>query len=142
MHIVWGAVIALLPLLVLGGQTASLLTPRRRPRPADTSTRHAPGYVVGIRREAPLDAVTLWTMVVAGVLLIFDVSAWAYFGLVGGGMYVYFGGRGLLNNVAVQREGVPVSDRKSQAISYLILASWAVVGLATIVAAMVAFLTT
>ncbi len=29
-------------------------------------------------------------MVVAGVLLIADVHAWAYFGLVGGGMYLYF----------------------------------------------------
>lgn len=49
-------------------------------------------------------------MVVAGVLLILNNGVWAYFGLVGGGMYVYFAGRAI----------------------------WALVGLITIAAAVVA----
>ena len=142
MHVVWGAVVALLSLIAWGGQTVSWLAPRRAHPLADTGTRSEPAYWIGIRGEAPLDAVTLWTMMVAGVLLILGIGAWAYFGLVGGGMYVYFAGRGLLDHVVAERGGVPANQRRDHTIGYLMLVTWAVMGLAMIVAAMVALSTT
>jgi len=45
-------------------------------------------YWADIRGEAAWDALILWVMTVAGVLLVIDADAWAYFGLVGGGMYL------------------------------------------------------
>ncbi|MCP4966206.1 MAG: hypothetical protein GY926_13355 [bacterium] len=54
-----------------------------------------PTFWADIRAEALWDAMTLWVMAAAGVLLIADAAAWPYFGLVGGGMYLYFGGRGI-----------------------------------------------
>ena len=48
-----------------------------------------------MRGEAIWDSVTLWTLPLAGVLLLLNNPLWVYFGLVGGGMYLYFAGRGL-----------------------------------------------
>jgi hypothetical protein len=56
-----------------------------------------------VRGEALWDFLTLWTLVVASVLLIIDHGSWAYFGLVGGGMYVCFAGRGISTRTAMRR---------------------------------------
>ena len=91
-----------------------------------------PVYWVDVRAEAPWDALTTWTLPVAGLLLVLDVSAWAYFGLVGGGMYVYFGGRGIFQRFAMTRRGMRVGSEQNIRIAYLFLGTWALAGLLTI----------
>ena len=49
----------------------------------------------------------MWTLPLAGLLLIVGHEAWAWLGLVGGGMYVYFGGRGILTRLELQRRELP-----------------------------------
>jgi len=97
-----------------------------------------PTYFADVRGEALWDTLTLWTMVVAGVLLTLDVSAWAYFGLVGGGMYAYFAGRGIVTRRAMQQRGYRVGVAQNVKLGYLFLAAWGVMGCITIVAAVVA----
>ncbi len=74
-------------------------------------------------------------MVVAGILLIIDEPAWAYFGLVGGGMYVYFAGRGIFTRLAMQRRGLKIGAPANVRLGLVFLAVWGVMGLITIVAA-------
>ena len=105
--VLWGATVVLLSLLAWGGQILAWLAPDLAVRltvmePEDSVE---PTYWADIRGEAPFDFITLWTMVVAGVLLILDQASWAYFGLVGGGMYVYFAGRGIFTRIAMERRG-------------------------------------
>ena len=71
-----------------------------------------PAFWADVRGEALWDFFTLWTLVVAGALLITGSRAWAYFGLVGGGMYVYFAGRGILTRVAMLRRGLRIGTFK------------------------------
>ena len=53
-------------------------------------------FYADARGEAAWDMLSLWTLIVAGVLLMLNSSLWPYFGLVGGGMYLYFAGRGII----------------------------------------------
>jgi len=140
MQVLWGGIVVLLSMLAWGGQFVAWVAPKTAARysliePEDSVE---PSYWADIRGEAPFDFITLWTMVVAGVLLIFDVKAWAYFGLVGGGMYVYFAGRGVFTRVALQRRGFRVGSPHNLKLGYAMLVIWGLMGLITIAAAVVA----
>jgi len=140
MGILWGLVVVALSLLCWGGQVISWFAPATAVRltlmEAEDSVE--PTYFADVRGEALWDTLTLWTLVVAGVLLTLDVSAWAYFGLVGGGMYVYFAGRGIVTRRAMQQRGYRVGAAQNVKLGYLFLAVWGVMGCITIAAAVVA----
>jgi len=140
MDVFAGIVLVVLSLLAWGGQTISWLKP-------DTAVKLTlmeaeedvePTFWADIRGEAAWDALTLWTMVVAGILLIANVDAWAYFGLVGGGMYVYFAGRGNFTRLAMRRRNLRIGAPNSVTTGLTFLALWGLMGAITIVAAVVA----
>jgi len=140
MGILWGLVVVALSLLCWGGQVISWFAPATAVRLTlmEAEDTVEPTYFADVRGEALWDTLTLWTMVVAGVLLTLGVSAWAYFGLVGGGMYVYFAGRGIVTRRALQQRGYRVGVAQNVKLGYLFLAVWGVMGCITIVAAVVA----
>ena len=144
MGVFWGIVVLLLSLLAWGGQLISWLVPDTAVRLTLMESEDAvePTYWADIRGEAVFDSFTLWTMVVAGALLVFDNPNWAYFGLVGGGMFVYFAGRGIFTRMAMQRRGFRVGTPDNLTIGYTFLAVWGVMGLITIAAAVAALPTT
>ena len=80
-------------------------------------------------------------MVVAGILLILDNSAWAYCGLVGGGMFVYFAARGIFTRLSISHRGLRVGSPENLKVAYTFLAVWGLMGLITIAAAVVALQT-
>ena len=61
-----------------------------------------------------------------------DEASWAYFGLVGGGMYLYFAGRGIALRVSMQRRGVRVGTPETLRTAYVASAIWGGVTLVTI----------
>ncbi len=140
MGILWGVVVVALSLLCWGGQAISWFAPETAARltlmEAEDSVE--PTYFADIRGEALWDTLTLWTMLVAGVLLVADNTVWAYFGLVGGGMYVYFAGRGIVTRRAMQQRGYRIGAAQNVKVGYLFLAVWGVMGLITIAAAAIA----
>ncbi len=144
MHLWWGIVVVLLSSLCWGGQTVSWLSPDTAARLSltEAETDVEPPYWADIRGEAAWDFLTLWTMLLAGVLLIVDIDAWAYFGLVGGGMYVYFAGRGIFTRFSLQRRGFRIGAAANVRIGYAFLAIWGGMGLITIAAAITALPTT
>ena len=137
MSLVWGAVVVVLSVLSWGGQALSWFAPTTavRWKLMEAEDDVDPAFWADVRAEALWDTFTLWTMVVAGVLLIADVDAWAYFGLVGGGMYVYFGGRGIFTRAALARRGLRIGSRENVRLGYVFSAVWAVMALVTIAAA-------
>ncbi len=126
-----------LALLAWGGQTIVVLAPVTAARwgLCEAEDRVEPAFWADVRGEALWDALTLWTLVVAAVLLLVDHDAWAYFGLVGGGMYVYFAGRGIFTRVAMRQRGLRVGSDAGAKGAYVFLAMWGALGLVTIVAA-------
>jgi hypothetical protein len=139
-QIFWGIVVVVLSLLCWGGQTIVWLAPATGVRLGLSEADNAvePTYWADMRGEAVWDFFTLWTLVVAGVLLIIDNPAWACFGLVGGGMYVYFAGRAIFTRASMQRRGFRVGTPLNLKLGYTLLTIWGLMGLITIVAAVVA----
>jgi hypothetical protein len=137
MNTLGGAVITVLALLAWGGQTIAWLAPEVAVRWGlmEAEADVEPTYWADIRGEAAWDTVSLWTLVAAGVLLIIDQPAWAYFGLVGGGMFLYFAGRGILTRVAMRRRGLRIGSPKSVRTGLIALAVWGGTALATVFAA-------
>jgi len=78
------------------------------------------------------DTLSLWVLPVAGILLLIDSPYWAYFGLVGGGMYVYFAGRGIVVRRLMQRRGIAIGNPDTLKLFYVFLVLWGLAGLVTI----------
>ncbi|MDH3261800.1 MAG: hypothetical protein OEM84_12630 [Acidimicrobiia bacterium] len=139
MEIAGGIVIVLLSLLAWGGQTLNWFAPNAAGKLNLTEAEDTvePTYWADIRGEALWDSLTLWTMVPAGILLMVDDAAWAYFGLVGGGIYVYFAGRGILTRLEMQRRGFRIGKAENVKLGLAALAVWGLMGLLAIVAAVI-----
>ena len=139
MTIVAGVVLVLLSLLAWGGQTLSWLAPKTAVRWGlrESDDDVEPVYAADIEGEAAWDAFTLWTLLAAGVLLLLDSDAWAYFGLVGGGTYLYFAGRGIVTRRVMLARGQRVGAEKTVTTALLVLGVWGVAALVTIIAAVV-----
>ena len=135
----WGLVVTMLSLLAWGGQALSWLSPARavRWKVMEAEDDVEPTFWADVRGEAMWDTFTLWTMAVAGVLLIAGEDAWVYFGLVGGGMYLYFGGRGILARAEMARRGLRIGSPQNVRLGYVFSAVWAAMALVTIAAAIV-----
>ncbi|HSF84197.1 MAG TPA: hypothetical protein VLG28_00885 [Acidimicrobiia bacterium] len=140
MGIFWGVVLVILGLIGWGGQLLSWLRPATAVRLGVMEAEEdvEPVFWVDIRAEAAWDSLVLWTLPVAGALLLLDEPAWAYFGLVGGGMYLYFAGRGIFARRTMQRRGMRIGDEQSVPMNVGFLALWGAVAAVTIVAALVA----
>lgn len=139
MEVAWGIVIVVLGLVAWGGQTISWLAPEAAVRWSLTEAEATvePVYWADIRGEALWDLSTLWTLPVAGILLLLDIDAWSSFGLVGGGIYLYFAGRGILTRLELRRRGFRIGDPANVRLGLVMLGVWGVVGLITVIAALV-----
>ena len=142
--VVWGLVVTALALLAWGGQAHSWLAPSVAERRSLTERASSvePVFHADVRAEAAWDTLTLWTMVVAGVLLVTGVEAWAYFGLIGGGTYSYFAGRGIASRVEMRRRGFRVGAEANVRAAYVLLVTWAVMAVITMVGAVAALAST
>jgi hypothetical protein len=136
-NVLWGVVVTLLSLLAWGGQALSWFAPATAVKLSlmEAEDDVEPTFWADMRGEAIWDTLTLWTMMVAGVLLIADQQAWPYFALVGGGMYLYFGGRGIVARAAMLRRNLRIGDRRNVLLGFVFSAIWATMAIVTIVAA-------
>jgi hypothetical protein len=139
MEIVWSVLLVALGLLAWAGQGLSRFAPVTAEKLSLTEGEEnvEPVFWADGQGEALWDLLTLWTLVVAGVLLFLDHEAWAFFGLVAGGIYVYFAGRGILTRLEMQRRGFRIGDPGSVRLGLIMLAVWGVVGLITIITAVI-----
>jgi hypothetical protein len=140
MNIIWGAILTIFSLLGWMGQAITALSPKvavklglTEPESDVDST-----FYVDVRGESVWDTMILWTLPVAGMLLMLNNSLWAYFGLVGGGMYLYFAGRGILTRLAMQRRGICIGKLGILKAYYVFLSLWGLIAVVTIVMAVTA----
>ena len=133
----WGFVVVALSVVCWGGQAISWFSPSTAVQLSLTESDDAVDLAFSAdgRGEALWDTLTLWTMPVAGVLLIADNAAWTYFGLVGGAMYLYFAGRGIFTRICMRQRGVRIGTQQNVTVALVFLTIWGVMGAVTIVAA-------
>ncbi len=137
MELIWGLVIVALGLLAWVGQAITWFAPATAVRLSLTEAEESVDavYWADIRGEAVWDTFTLWILPLAGVLLIVGHDAWAATAILGGGIYLYFGGRGLLTRFSIRDHGHRIGEPGNVRLNLLMCAVWAVVGLITAVAA-------
>lgn len=139
MRIIWGAVITLISgfgflgqlICALWPETAQKLSLMERDSEVDSV------FFADAKGEAAWDAIILWVLPLAGVLLIMGVPAWAYFGLTGGGMFLYFSGRGILVRILMNRQNIRIGSRQSLTEAFIFLTLWALIAILAIVLAVV-----
>ena len=135
MNIVWGIILFVISSIGYFGQAISALWPATAAKLGLTEPEVDvdPTFYADMRGEAFWDTVILWTLPVAGVLLVLNSPVWVYFGLVGGGMYLYFAGRGIVVRRVMQRRGIQIGTPETLKVAYIFLTLWGLAALITIV---------
>jgi len=140
MDFIWGVILIIFGLLCWVGQAISALAPKVAAKLGLTEPESDvdPTFFADVRGEAIWDTMITWTLLVAGILLILDSPLWAYFGSIGGGIYLYFAGRGISSRLAMQSRGVRIGKPKNVGATYVFLFLWGLIGLITIIMAVAA----
>lgn len=140
MNLVWAIIVLIFSLIGWLGQVVSAFWPRTAVKLGliEPEADVDPTFYADVRGEAYWDTLLLWTLPVAGLLLLLDNPSWAYFGLVGCGMYLYFAGRGILVRLVMQRRGVRIGKPETLRTVYVFLALWGLIATVTIVMAVAA----
>lgn len=140
MNIIWGVVLILFTMLLCWlGQVINASSPTLAAKLglAEPEADVDRTFFLDGRGEAIWDALSLWILPVAGILLLFDNSSWAYFGLVGGGMYLYFAGRLLVVRQVMQRHSIRIGKPETVKLYNVVLTIWGLIAVVTIVMAVV-----
>ena len=140
MNIIWGIILTILSSIGYFGQVITAFWPDTAARLGLTEPESEvdPAFFADVRGEAFWDTAILWTLPVAGVLLILNSSLWPYFGLVGGGMYLYFSGRGIVVRKEMQRRSIRIGTDDALKVAYVFLTLWGLAAVITIVMAIAA----
>jgi hypothetical protein len=138
MNLIWGIILISVTLKCWIGQIIIAISPKTavKIRIIESESDLDPTFFVDMRGEAIWDAVSLWTLPVAGFLLIINNALWTYFGLVGGGMYLYFVGRGIASRLTMKRRGIHIG--RSNLKVNLFLTLWGIIAIVTIIMAVAA----
>ena len=141
MNLLWGIVLIVFTLILCWlGQVINASSPTLAGRLglAEPESDVDPTFFVDGRGEAIWDVFSLWILPVAGILLIFDSPYWVYFGLVGGGMYLYFSGRLLIVRQLMQRRGIRIGKPETVKLYNVVLTLWGLIAIITIIMAVMA----
>ncbi|MDH3706114.1 MAG: hypothetical protein OES57_08605 [Acidimicrobiia bacterium] len=137
MRIAWAIVVLVVSVPCWLGQVISWWSPDLAVRWSlqEAEADVEPVFWADARAEAMWDSLTLWTLVVAGGLLLIDHGAWATWGLVGGAMYLYFAGRGIATRLEMRRRRFRIGAVTDVRTGLVACAVWGLVGATTLVAA-------
>jgi len=140
MEIIWGIILFVLTLIAWIGQLIYAISPKLGARlgVGEAELDVDPVFFVDARGEAIWDSLIIWTMPVAGLLLIFNNPLWIYFGLVGGGSYLYFSGRNLVTRRLMQQQKIRIGTQSNIRLGNLFVLLWGLASVVTIIMAIVA----
>lgn len=140
MNTTWGVILFIISSIAYFGQAISAFWPETAARLglAEAEADVDPTFYADGRGEAIWDTAVLWTLPLASLLLLLNNPAWVYFGLIGGGMYLYFAGRGMVVRKIMQRRGIRIGSPQSLKMATIFLALWGLAAIITIVMAIAA----
>ena len=140
MKIIWGVILTAISSIGYFGQAITAFWPGTATKLGLTEPEADvdPTFYADVRGEAFWDTAILWTLPVAGVLLVLNSPVWMYFGLVGGGMYLYFAGRGIVARKVMQHRGIRIGLPEAVKVNYGFLALSGLIAVITVVMAVAA----
>jgi len=121
MELVWRVFLTVLTLIAWIGQVVYAISPSLGAKigVGEAETNVHPVFYIDARGEAIWDAMIIWTLPVSGILLIFNNPYWVYFGLIGGGSYLYFTGRNITTRLMMQRNNIAIGTENNIKLGYL-----------------------
>ena len=137
MNLIWGIILVSVTLKCWIGQIIIVYSPKvaEKINIIEPESDVDKTYFLDMRGSAIWDVFSLWILPIAGILIIINNFLWTYFGLIGGGMYLYFAGRGIASHLVMQRHGIHIGRSKKVRIKYLILTVWGLMGFITMIMA-------
>ena len=139
MNLIWGIILVSITLKCWIGQIIIAFSPKVAAKiniiEDESDLNHT--FFVDMHGSAIWDAISLWTLPLAGILLILNNNLWTYFGLIGGGMYLYFVGRTITSNITLNRIGLYIGRSKKLMVKYMVLTLWGFVAIITIIMALI-----
>ena len=134
MNLIWGAALTILTLYAWIGQTITAFSPKLGQSLGLTESESEvdPAIYADNRGEAIWDAMITWTLPIAGILLMLNNPLWVYFGLVGGGMYLYLAGRFIFTRLFMHLRGIRIGQLKTLKLYNLIVTVWGIAAAVTI----------
>lgn len=134
METLWAVCVILVGLVAWLGQLICAAAPKLGVRLGlgEAESDIDPVFYIDGRGEAMWDAMILWLFPLAGVLLLIQHPSWPIFAVLGGGVYLYFSGRGLIVRIMMQRSGIRIGSPGNIKVAYLFLILWAVAAVVTI----------
>ncbi len=136
-NLIWGIILTSATLKVWVGQIIIVLSPKLAEKINIIESDMDKNYYLDLQVSAVWDAIVLWTLPSAGILLILNNFYWIYFGLIGGGMYIYFVGRTIASNLELYHNKIKIRKSKKVKVKLLILIFWGVIAIVTIILALV-----
>ena len=133
MIIIWGIILFIISAIGFVGQLLSAVWPETAVRLGliESEGDVDPAFYADVRGEALWDTVILWILPAAAVLLIFKNPIWPYFGLVGGGMYLYFAGRGIFVRRVLLSRKIAIGHPANVRSAFIFLAIWGMAAIIT-----------
>ncbi len=95
-----------------------------------------PVYARDAAGTARWDLLSMWTLPLAGLLMLLDSSWWPHLALIGGAVYVDTGGRQGIKLLGYRREGVRVGSSQAVDLAFGVYALFLVLGLLAIIVAL------
>lgn len=140
MEFIWGIIIFIFSFLVWLGQIITAFSPvvAEKLGLTEPESDADPVFHLDARGEAVWDSMILWILPVGGWLLILSNSVWVYFALVGSGMLLYIGGRGISVRLLMQRHGIRIGKSTNIKWYYFFLVLSGLIALVTIFMALAA----
>jgi len=137
MTIIWGVFLLVLSTIAYFGQVVTAFWPETAVKLNLTEPKSEvdPTFYADVRGEAYWDILILWLLPVASILLLLNNPNWTYFGLMGGGIYLYFAGRGVITRWLMQKQGIEIGTPDTLKVNYIFLVLVGVAALITIVMA-------
>jgi hypothetical protein len=137
MHPVWAIILIAIPGFAFFGQLISCVFPRIAERAGLTAgeTEVDPAYYADLRGEAFWDALILWTLPVAGLVGLLKNDLWTPLCLIGGGMYIYFSGRGIFARISYLKRSIRIGGRSETYVAIIFLFVWGLTGVLAIILA-------
>lgn len=138
MHILIGIVIVIFSLIAWVGQMISAISPKVGASLGviEPESEVDETFFIDQRAEAVWDSFVLWPLVIAGILLLLNIKSWSYFGIIGGSVFTYFSGRGIVTRLFLKKNGIAIGNPGNLKTNLIFLLIWMMIGVGTIIYSM------
>lgn len=131
-----GVIVVLVGLIAWVGQSFSFIVPSLATKfgllePQEEMDETL--YIIEAKALSLNDMLLTWTLPLSGVLMLLNNPLWPYFGLIGGGIYLYFSGMIVLSRIYLKSVGKKIGGPSAVTAAYAFSAVWVLVTLMMII---------